>query len=140
MSDKCSHPRRYKKRPCKGYRTVQLLPEIPGTAGSSGKGWAARVALGLPGMQEELSEVTPGLLTKLHFKYKLTSYLTFFFLCIVTNERRGNVFPGVAQKGEGISPLPEHHLPPHPGPRSPSPGGQVVPLALMSGQSPFCFV
>lgn len=49
-------------------------------------------------------------------------------------------FLGVVQKGEGIPSLPEHHLPPHPGSGSASPGGQVVPLALMSGQSPSCFV
>lgn len=65
------------KGPCKGHRTVQLLPEILGTTSSSGKGWAARAALGLPGMQEELSEVTPGLLTRHCFKYRLA--LDFFF-------------------------------------------------------------
>lgn len=50
------------------------------------------------------------------------------------------MFLGVVQKCRGIPSLPEHHLSPHPGSRGPSPEGQVVPLALMSGQSPSCFV
>lgn len=77
MAGKCSHPRRHKKGPCTGHGTVQLLPEIPGTASSSGKGWAARATLGLSGMQEELSEVTPSLSTRLCFRCRLA--LDFFF-------------------------------------------------------------
>lgn len=82
----------------------------------------------------------PRLINKALLQMQIGIVLELFFLCIVTIERRGSVFVGVVQKGKGTLPLPEHHLPPYPGSRSPSPGGQIVPLALMSGQSPSCFV
>lgn len=82
VSDICSHPRRYKKGPCKRHRTVQLLPGIPGSASSSGKGWAARAALA-PRDAGGAVRGNPRLINKVLLQMQIGIMLDFFFFFIL---------------------------------------------------------
>lgn len=76
VGDVAIHLGRHKEGPHEEHGTVWLLPGTPGRCWLIWEGTGLREQIWLPGMQEELSEVTLGLLMRLCFTCKSVSCLT----------------------------------------------------------------